>query len=280
MTPNAAGAIQPHRRTSSTGRSVSASVARRKLGAATAGPSVTTCARQSSKRSRRPDRRGRRRELVDGVPERRCNTTGANIPGHARRAQDAEVRLARETEIEWLQTLRRLEQQRRSIAAEAGRERDVGAQQVDPGKLRSSGERPRPSPTAAGRRQRRRPGSSPAPRPAPAPPAARVLRQRDGSLQERGRGGEATARLGSASRLLERNGDRLVRSGRGCRQMPRSTVRVGVPVGRLRQGQVNRATILPDAEPYTAERTSGWRNDTARRFSGDPARRRRRRPGA
>ena len=78
---------------------------------------------------------------------------------------------------------------------------------------------------------------------------ARVLRQRDGALQERRRGGEPAARLRPAGRALELQGDLLVGPGGGRGQMPRTTVRVGLPIGRLRQRQVDRAAILHRRRP-------------------------------
>ena len=48
-------------------------------------------------------------------------------------------------------------------------------------------------------------------------------------MQERGRGGQAAARLRPAGRALELRGDLLVRSRRGGGQMPRATVGVDAP---------------------------------------------------
>ena len=54
----------------------------------------------------------------------------------------------------------------------------------------------------------------------------------------------AAARLGAAGRALELHGDVLVGSRRRRGQMPRATVRVGLPIGCLRQRQVDRAAFL------------------------------------
>ena len=126
-----------------------------------------------------------------------------------------------------------------------GGEGDLAAQQVHLGALElveRPGLRRRQQPESrverAGLQARLRRGQS-----AIRPPR-RVLGQRDGALQERRRGGEPAARLRPAGRALELDGDLLVRSRRGRSQMPGATVRIGLPVGRLGQRQVDRPAIL------------------------------------
>src|SRR6516164_3888004 len=69
-----------------------------------------------------------------------------------------------------------------------------------------------------------------------APPVAGM---RDSAVQESGGGGEPTARLRPAGRALELQGDLLVRTRRRRSQVPRTTVWIDAPVGRLRQRQVD-----------------------------------------
>jgi hypothetical protein len=70
-------------------------------------------------------------------------------------------------------------------------------------------------------------------------PSGRVAGQRNGTLQERSRRGEAAARLRPAGRALELQGDLLVRSRRSHSQMPRTTVWIDLPIGCLGQRQMN-----------------------------------------
>jgi hypothetical protein len=74
-------------------------------------------------------------------------------------------------------------------------------------------------------------------------PPSGVLRQRHGAPQESRRGGETAARLRPASRALELQGHLLVRPCGGRGQMPRTTVRIGLPIGRFCQRQVDRPAI-------------------------------------
>ena len=76
-----------------------------------------------------------------------------------------------------------------------------------------------------------------------------VLCQRHSAPQERCRGGEAAARLRPVGRALEFQGDLLVGSRGGHSQMPRTTVRIGLSIGRFRQRQVHRAAILGRSRP-------------------------------
>ena len=72
----------------------------------------------------------------------------------------------------------------------------------------------------------------------------RVPRQRDGALQERGRGGDPAARLRPTRRTLELEGDLFVGLRRRRGQMPGPAVRVELPIGRLGQCQVDRPPLL------------------------------------
>jgi hypothetical protein len=57
------------------------------------------------------------------------------VPGEQRRLPGVQVGLAGQAGVEWLQPPGRLEQQRGSVAARAGGERDLAAQPVRPGAL-------------------------------------------------------------------------------------------------------------------------------------------------
>ena len=83
----------------------------------------------------------------------------------------------------------------------------------------------------------------------PIRPPRRVLRQRDCALEERRSGGKPAARLRPAGRALELQGDLLIRPRRGSSQMPRTTVRIGLPIGRLGQRPVDRAAIVHRRRP-------------------------------
>ena len=96
--------------------------------------SVISSARPSSSRSRGPRSARRRRERPDGAADL-SRTTVPRLPGDDRRAPGGQVGLARELQVEWLKPLRRLQQQRGSIAAETRGEGDLAAQQVHPGAL-------------------------------------------------------------------------------------------------------------------------------------------------
>ena len=66
-------------------------------------------------------------------------------------------------------------------------------------------------------------------------PAGGVGGQRRRALQERGRRGQAAARLRAAGRALELRGDVLVGPGRGLRPVPGAAVGIELRIGDLGQ---------------------------------------------
>ena len=79
-------------------------------------------------------------------------------------------------------------------------------------------------------------------------PLRRVQRQRGGLLQERGRRGQAAARLRPAGRAFELGGDVLVRPGCGLRPVPGPPVGIELRIGGLGQGPVRLPPLLGDAD--------------------------------
>jgi hypothetical protein len=102
-------------------------------------------------------------------------------------------------------------------------------------------------------------------------PLGRLRGQRDRASQEGRGGGEPAARLRPSRGALELQGHLLV--GSRCRrgQMPGTPVRVGLPIGRLRQRQMRCAALPGAADRYIAERTSGWRNVTRSPIASSPS---------
>ena len=162
-------AIQPHRSTSSAGMSALAKAlaACRSAGAAAAGPSVTSSARPSSSRSAGRGGCARRGQGPGGAGDLQQVAGAGQMPGEHRRAPRVQIGLARQVEVERLQPPGRLQQQRRSVAAQARGERDLPAQQVHPGALQLI-QRPglRRGQQVRGPCRTRRPAGWPAPRPA------------------------------------------------------------------------------------------------------------------
>ena len=122
---------------------------------------------------------------------------------------------------------------------------DVGAQKVDPGAPKfvqwpcfGDGQEPKRRGGCAcevlGLRRGQR----------PLRPQAGVERQRDGSLEERGRCRQATAQLCPAGRALELGGDFLVGAHRSLRAVPGAAIGIELRVGHLRQRPVH---LLPGA---------------------------------
>ena len=79
-----------------------------------------------------------------------------------------------------------------------------------------------------------------APRPGP-----RVGRQRGGTLQERGRGRQPTARLCATRRALELKGNVLVEPRRRLGKMPGAAIGIDRRVSRVRQRAMHRLPVLP-----------------------------------
>jgi hypothetical protein len=75
----------------------------------------------------------------------------------------------------------------------------------------------------------------------------RVEGERRCLLQERGSGGQATARMRPPGRVFELGGDFVIRPGGGLRPVPGTPVRVQLLIGDLSQGPVR---FLP---------VQGWR---------------------
>ena len=156
--------------------------------------------------------------------------------GEDRGSERLQVRLARRSAVERLEPLGRIEQQRRSVAAAAEREHDLGAQASEPGalevvqrahlrhrqKLVRGLQRPRLE-LGLGRGQR------------PPTTTGRVRRQLGRSLEERGGGGDAAASPRAPGRALQLVGDGLVETRCRVRAMPGAPIGIDVGIGRLGQ---------------------------------------------
>ena len=172
------------------------------------------------------------------------------MAGEQRRGPRVEVRVAREADVERLELPCGLEQQQRSLAAALLGERDLGPEEIHAGPpelVERSGLRGRQQPVRHVERPRPEAGLGGCERPFGAPRG--IAGQRDRTLQERGRGGEAAARLRPDGRAFELRSDLLVRSCRRSSQMPRSAVRIDVPIGRLRQREMGGPAFLHRRRP-------------------------------
>ena len=170
------------------------------------------------------------------------------MPGEECCLPRVDVGLAGQVEIERLEPFSGLQQQRGSVAAQAGGERDPPAQQVRSGGLKLV-QRPGLSggQEVAGLAERARLhvdlrcfqralGSSP-----------RVRRQRGRTFQERGGGGQAAAGLRPPGGLFQFGGDLLVRLGRRFGQVPGPPVRVSAGVADRGQGGMRMAPAAAGA---------------------------------
>ena len=100
--------------------------------------------------------------------------------------------------------------------------------------------------------------------------------QSDGALQERGSGGDASARLRAAGGSFQLTRDRLVGCGGGRGQMPCPTVWIDFPIGRLGQCEVHLPALIGSRRSMTREADAGrWRTT-----SRTPRSQRRARAGA
>jgi hypothetical protein len=162
-------------------------------------------------------------------------------PGEPRGNPRVQVCLACERGIQRLELLGRSCQQCWGVAATAGGERDLPAQQAGAGLLEFI-QRPRHRHgEQLGRRlqaaslQTRLPG-----RQSPLGPLSGFGRQLGRALQERRRRGHAAAGLRPARRPLQRRGRLLIGSRRRRRQVPRPPIRIPAGIGHLGQRPVRR----------------------------------------
>ena len=187
----------------------------------------------------RPRRVRRRGQGPGGAGDLQQIVGARQMPGEQRCLVGVQVGLAGQVQVERLQPLGRLQQQRRRVAVQPRGERDLPAQQVSPGALQLI-QRPglrhgeqvqrlaeRAGPQAGLRRGQRAPG-----------PARRIGRQRRRPLPERRGGGQPAAGLGPPGRPFELGGDVLIRPGRGRGPVPGPPVRIGLRVGGLGQRRV------------------------------------------
>ena len=172
------------------------------------------------------------------------------MSGEQRRGPRVEVRVAREADVERLELPRGLEQQQRRLAAAVLGERDLGLEQIQAGPPELV-ERPglRGREQLASHVERSRPQAGLGGRERSVGPPRGIARQRDRALQERSGGGQAAARLRPDGRALELQGDLLVGSRRRSGQMPGTAVRVDVPIGLLRQCEMDRPAFLRPRRP-------------------------------
>ena len=160
-----------------------------------------------------------------------------------RRAPRPQVGLARERRVEALEPSGGVQQQLGRVAAESGGEGDLTAQQrglglpafvEHPGALDELQGHPERSALEARLRGGQRALGAP----------SRVDRELRGANEESGRGAHPSARLRPAGGAFELGGNLLVGPCGGRRQMPGAAVRVGLAIGRLRQGRMGGAALL------------------------------------
>ena len=153
-----------------------------------------------------------------------------------------QIGLPRQPGVERFEAFGGLEQQRWSVAAPAGGERDLPAQQVGPGSLElvkrsrlRRGQQPQRRIERAGLGRYPRRGQR-----ALRPPG-RFERQRGRPFQERGRRRQPAARLRPAGRALQLGSDVLIGPRRRLREVPRPPIGIGARIGRLGEGTVDPA---------------------------------------
>ena len=207
-------AIQPHRRTSSTGMLVSTSAARCKVAAAAAGPSVVSSGKAVEQQIQRTRITRRRREGLDGAADLQEDIPPRKGPRRPAAPQRPGRSRAQGSWSKGSSCLAAFSSSARASLPRPEAKATCAAQQVDPGVLELA-ERP-------GRRRREQFQALPK---APALHAGlrrgqravgvpgRVGSQQHRPLEERRRGGQPAAGLRPAGRALEFSGDLLVRPG-------------------------------------------------------------------
>ncbi len=150
----------------------------------------------------------------------------SETPGEQRGYPRAQIGLARQVQVERLEPLGGLEQQRRGVAAQARGKRDLAAQQVHPGAceliLRPGlchGQQAERGVKRAGAVLGLRRGHR------PLRAARRVKRQPGGPLKEHGRRRQTTAALCPPGALLKFGGNFLIGARRGLGPVPGSSAR-------------------------------------------------------
>ena len=194
--------------------------------------------------------------------------------GEQRCGPRIEIRVAREAHVERLELPRGLEQQQRRVAAAVLGERDLGLEQIDAGSpelVERSGLRGRQQPASHVERPRPQAGLGGCERSVGSPRG--IAGQRDRTLQERGRGREAAARLRPVRRELQLARDLLVGPGGRGGQVPRTTIRIDVPIRHLRQRQVGRPALRPAGRPVHGRARQGMAEGHALLERQQPVRR-------
>ena len=140
----------------------------RSIGAAAAGPSVTSSAKPSSTRSTRRGGCAGGGRAPGGAGDLKQVAGARQMPGEECRLPRVDVGLAGQVEVERLEPLGRLQQQRGSVAAQAGGERDPARAASPPGRAWNSSSGPAFGrwPGGRGPCRTRRPARWPARRPA------------------------------------------------------------------------------------------------------------------
>ena len=183
-----------------------------------------------------------------GAPSGRGHLTRADAAieaaGEDRGSERFQVRLARQSGVEWLELLGCIEKQGRSVAAAPEREHDLGAQASEPRALKLVQRAPLRSRQELLRGLRRtglelrlRCGER------PATASGRIRGQLGCSLEERGRCGDAAARLRAPGRALQLVGQGLVETRSRVRAMPRAPIGIGLGIGRLGEREVHLTAV-------------------------------------
>ena len=225
-----------------------------------------------------PERR--RARSVGDIPRARCD---GEVADEHRRTQRIQIGLPGERCIKRLESLGRLEQDRRNVLALAESECDLGVQAVGLRALELiESSDLRCGEQLAGGIQSARLEFGLGGRQKALWPACGIACQRGGAFQEGGGGREPAARLRSAGRALELLGDALFRFGRGRGSMPGTAIGIRLGIGdfgertvhrpplRRRGGPVDRRARERMAEPHPpAEREQARRLGRLRSVCSD-----------
>ena len=233
-----------------TSRARLSSSARVSSGAAAAYPCVNRSANASSRTSTARGRFGTGGRGARGLGRRHHAAGAAQVAGPDRGPERLQVRVAGQAGVERLQAPGRAEQQPSSVAGASLHQRDQSAQVLHLGS-RQRVERPSLDRDQQSQCRVKRAGGALGPGGREQAPgtASGSGRQHRRALQERGRRGQASARLRAAGRALELGGDVLVGPGRGLGPVPGAAVGIDLRIGDLRQGAVDVLPLLQRRRP-------------------------------
>jgi hypothetical protein len=187
-------------------------------------------------------RGARGRCLTHGFRDLACTGAVREPPGEQRGRHRVEVGVAGEPGVQRFEPAGGRQQQRERLVAAIGREGDLRAHQVDTGAVGlAEGPRGDRGEECGRLLEAARGGLRPGGGDRPGDPALRVRRERHGSLQERGRGGQTAVCERAIGRALELGGDLLVGRDGGAGQVPGPAVGVPDRIRDIGERRVHRA---------------------------------------